>query len=291
MTVLADIPLRHGFADLSGARLHYVEAGEGPLVILLHGWPEFWYAWREQIPALVAAGFRVVAPDLRGYGQSSRPLEVSAYGTDALAQDVHDLILERGAERAFVVGHDWGGFAAWAAAANHPEVVERLAILNAPHPRVMLHGLRRPRQLLRSWYMFVFQIPWLPERMLPAGDWRVLRFALEHDTLAGPLPAEELAQYRESWSMPGAARAMLAYYRAAFRQSPRASEASIRVVTAPTLVIWGDKDPALGRNLAAPSRADVPNLVGVEHLPNASHWVQRDEADRVSALLVEFFSV
>ena len=132
--------LRHGYADLSGSRLHYVEAGEGPLVVLLHGFPEFWFGWRHQIPALAAAGFRVVAPDMRGYNLSSRPHGAAAYSTEQLTGDVRDLIRERGADRAMLAGHDWGAAVAWATAIAHPEVVQRLAILNVPHPRRMFQG-------------------------------------------------------------------------------------------------------------------------------------------------------
>jgi epoxide hydrolase 4 len=139
--------LRHGYTEGGEVRLHYVEAGEGPLVVLLHGFPEFWFGWRFQISALAAAGLRVVAPDMRGYNLSARPAGVAAYHVDRLATDVRELIRDRGADRAFLAGHDWGAAVAWVTAMNHPEVVERLAILNVPHPRRMLHGLRRPRQL------------------------------------------------------------------------------------------------------------------------------------------------
>lgn len=281
--------LRHGFADLPGARLHYVEAGEGPLVVLLHGFPQCWFAWEAQIPALAAAGFHVVAPDLRGYGASSKPYDVRAYDLDLVAGDVRDLIAERGAQRAMVAGHDWGGAVAWTLAMADPEVVERLAILNMPHPRRMMEALRGPRQLLRSWYVFLFQLPRLPERLLEAREHRALVQVLEHGSPAGPLSIRELMAYRLAWSQPGAVRGMLAYYRAAVR-SPRAAEERLRVVRAPTLVIWGDNDPALGRELAEPDVADVPNLVGVEHLPAATHWVMREEPERVSALLAGFFA-
>jgi pimeloyl-ACP methyl ester carboxylesterase len=281
--------VRDGYADLGEARLHYVEAGEGPLVILLHGFPECWLSWSFQIPALAAAGFRVVAPDMRGYNLSSRPREVAAYDLDLLAADVRDLIRERGAERAHVAGHDWGAAVAWATAMNHPEVVERLAILNVPHPRRMLQGLRRPRQLARSWYMFAFQLPWLPERAARARRWWGWRRLFEREAMPGVYTAEDVERYIEAWSQPGAATGMLNYYRAAFRQTPRRAEARIRRVDAPTLVIWGERDRHLGAELAEPDRADVPNLERVVRLPEASHWVHRDEATRVSELLVEFF--
>ncbi|MGI8716109.1 MAG: alpha/beta fold hydrolase [Solirubrobacteraceae bacterium] len=280
---------RHGYAELSEVRLHYVEAGEGPLVVLLHGFPEFWYSWRRQIPALAAAGFRVVAPDMRGYNISSRPGGVAPYAMQRLTGDVRELIRERGAERAMLVGHDWGGAVAWATAFTHPEVVQRLAILNLPHPRRLLRGLRTPRQLRKSWYMILFQLPWLAERLTARDRWEGLRHGFEHDARPGAFTAADIDRYVEAWSQPGAITAMLNYYRAAFRRAPWRSEAEIRPVPAPTLVIWGDRDRHLGSELAEPDHADVPRLERVVHLP-ASHWVQHDEPEEVSRLLAEFFS-
>jgi epoxide hydrolase 4 len=282
--------LREGYADLSETRLHYVEAGEGPLVVLLHGFPEFWYGWRFQIPALAAAGFRVVAPDMRGYNTSSKPPGVAAYDVDRLAVDVRDLIQERGAQAARVAGHDWGAVVAWVTAMNHPEVVERLAILNVPHPRRFLRAVRRPRQLARSWYMLFFQLPWLPERAARADGWRFFRvWSLGTAASPGAFTAQDIDRYVEAWSQPGAATATINYYRALFRQSPRRTEARIRVVQAPTLVIWGERDRYLGTELADPDPADVANLERVVRLPGASHWVQHDEPERVNQLLTEFF--
>jgi pimeloyl-ACP methyl ester carboxylesterase len=291
MATLDDIELRHGYADLPEARLHYVEAGEGPLVVLLHGFPEFWYGWRHQIPALAAAGFRVIAPDMRGYNLSSRPPEVSSYEPRRLAGDINDLIAERGASRAFLAGHDWGAAVAWITAMAHPEVVERLAILNVPHPRRMLEGLRRPgKQIARSWYMFFFQAPWLPEHAVRAGDWWAFRRGFEHDARPGAFTPSDIDRYREAWSQPGAVTAMINYYRASIRRRPpRGGGGEIRPVRAPTMVIWGERDRHLGAELAEPDRADVPNLERVVRLSEASHWVQHDEPERVSGLLIDFF--
>lgn len=288
MTTFEISGLREGYAELGDVRIHYVEAGDGPLVVLLHGFPEFWFGWRFQIPALAAAGFRVVAPDTRGYNLSSRPAGVAAYSTDQLGADVRDLIRERGGDRAFLVGHDWGAGAAWATAVNHPEVVERLAILNAPHPRRMLRGLRRPRQLARSWYVLFFQLPWLPERLLRSADWSALRRAFD-DARPGAFTRQDIARYVEAWSQPGAATGMINYYRAAFRQT-RPFRAWAGPVRAPTRVIWGERDRHLGAELAEPDRADVPNLERVVRLPGASHWVQHDEPERVNEYLIAFFS-
>jgi pimeloyl-ACP methyl ester carboxylesterase len=281
--------LRHGYADLSGARLHYVQAGEGPLVVLLHGFPEFWYGWRHQIPALAAAGFHVVAPDMRGYNLSARPDGAAAYDMSHLTADVRDLIIERGAQRAMLAGHDWGAAVAWATAIGRPEVVQRLAILNVPHPRRMLQGLRTSRQLRRSWYMFFFQLPWLPERLLGYNRWQGFRDSFENDARAGAFSAADIERYVEAWSRPGAITAMINYYRAAFRQTPRQAGGSLQPLAAPTLVIWGTHDRHLGTELAEPERRDVPNLERVEYL-DASHWVQHDKPETVNRLLIEFFS-
>jgi epoxide hydrolase 4 len=278
------IELREGYAEVGDVRLHYVEAGAGPLILLLHGFPEFWYGWRLQIAPLAAAGFRVVAPDLRGYNLSSKPDGIAAYGAGKLAADVRGLIQERGAESALVAGHDWGGTAAWTLAMNHPEVVDRLAILNAAHPRKLGEGLRHPSQLRRSWYFFYFQLPDLPERHARADDWEFFQDFLRD--AQPPYTPEEIKRYIEAWSQPGAATAMINYYRFAVRHK----SGEIRPITAPTLVIWGERDRYLGPTLAEPHHDDVPNLDRVERLPDASHWVHHDEAERVNQLLIDFFA-
>jgi epoxide hydrolase 4 len=285
MATLGALDLREGFADLGEVRLHYVEAGDGPLVVLLHGFPEFWFGWRLQIPALVDAGFRVVAPDLRGYNLSSRPKGIAAYAVDRVAADVCELVRERGAERAFLAGHDWGAFVAWVTAMHHPQVVERLAILNGAHPRRLREGLRTPRQLAKSWYMLALQPPWLPERLVRARRWYLLRNGFEHDARPGAFTPQDIERYVEAWSQPGAATAMINYYRALFRH-----RSHVRRVDAPTLVIWGEHDRYLGAELAAPDQADVPNFEGVVRLPDASHWVQHDEPERVAQSLIGFFT-
>ena len=280
--------LREGYAEIGDQRLHYVEAGEGPLIVLLHGFPEFWYGWRLQIQRLAAAGFRVVAPDTRGYNLSSRPDGVAAYEVGKLADDIRGLILERGAQSALLVGHDWGGSIAWAIAMNHPEVVDRLAILNAAHPRKLSEGLHHPGQLRKSWYFFFFAVSDLPEGVVHANDWHFFRHFL-HDAKP-PYTAEEMDRYIEAWSQPGAATAMINYYRSSVRTSPKTAEAQIRPVAAPTLVIWGEQDRYLGPALAEPGHDDVPNLDRVERLADASHWVHHDEHERVTQLLTEFFA-
>ena len=280
--------LCEGYAEVGDVRLHYVEAGEGPLVILLHGFPEFWYGWRQQIEPLAAAGFRVVAPDMRGYNLSSKPAGVAAYNSDGLVADIRGLIHERGADSALLVGHDWGGSVAWATAMAYPEVVERLAILNAAHPRKLSQGLHHPGQLRKSWYFFFFALPELPESVVHANRWHFFRHFLQ-DAHPAYTP-EEIDRYIEAWSQPDAATGMINYYRSSVRQSPKKAEAALRPVSAPTLVIWGQRDQYLGPELAEPDHDDVPNLDRVEHLPDASHWVHHDEAKQVTQLLTDFFA-
>jgi epoxide hydrolase 4 len=279
---------REGYAEIGDQRLHYIEAGAGPLVVLLHGFPEFWYGWRQQIQPLAAAGFRVVAPDTRGYNLSSKPKGAKAYSGDLLAADIRGLIQERGAESALLVGHDWGGTIAWTMAMNHPEVVDRLAILNAAHPRKLSEGLHHPGQLRKSWYFFFFDLPELPEAVVQADRWHFFRHFLR-DAHPAYTP-EEIDRYVQAWSQPGAATAMINYYRSSVRTSPKRAAAAIRPIKAPTLVIWGQRDHYLGSELAEPDRDDVPNLDRVERLDDASHWVHHDEHERVNQLLIEFFS-
>lgn len=279
--------LREGYAELGDVRLHYVEAGDGPLIVLLHGFPEFWFGWRLQIKPLAAAGFRVVAPDLRGYNLSSKPDGLAPYTADRLADDVRGLIRERGSESALLVGHDWGGTAAWTTAMNHPEVVNRLAILDAAHPRSLQKGLHDPRQLLRSWYFFYLQPPDLPERHVRARNWRFLRNFMRD--ARPPYTPAEIDRYVEAWSQPGAATAMINYYRVAVRP-PRGTKSEVRPISAPTLLIWGERDRYLGPGVREPDRADVPGLDRVEQLPGASHWVHHDAAERVTQMLIDFFA-
>ncbi len=282
------VELAHRYADLGDVRLHYVEAGEGPLVLLLHGFPQFWYEWRYQIPALVEAGFRVIAPDMRGYNLSDKPPGVRAYRVELLADDVERLILACGEQTATVVGHDWGAMVAWIAAMRYPGRVRRLAILNVPHPARFLDALLSPRQLLRSSYIFFFQIPRLPEEVIRARDFTLLRSAFHRDPVRPEaFTAEDIERYVEAMARPGALTATLNYYRALLR-NPRQTQALLERIEAPVLVIWGEKDRFLSRRLAEPPSLWVPNLLGVERLPDASHWVAEDRPREVNTLLLDF---
>ena len=277
--------LREGYAEVGDMRLHYVEAGDGPLVVLLHGFPEFWYGWRRQIAPLAEAGYRVVAPDLRGYNLSSQAGRHRAIRADKLADDVRGLIHELGDESALLVGHDWGGTAAWTLAMNHPEVVDRLAILDAAHPRKLNEGLRHPSQLRRSWYFFFFPLPELPERNVRANDWEFFRHFLR-DAQPPYTRRRWSATSRRGRSRGGNRDDRLLPLRGATTKASR----RIQPISAPTLVIWGERDRYLGPTLAEPHHDDVPNLDRVERLPDASHWVHHDEPERVNQLLVDFFA-
>src|SRR5947209_6217022 len=208
----------HREVVVNGVRLHYVEAGRGPLIVLLHGFPEFWYCWRFQIPALAAAGFRVVVPDLRGYNLSDKPPGVASYRLPLLSQDVAELIRRAGAERAAVAGHDWGGGIAWHLAMTRPDCVGKLIILNAPHPALYEREVRKLPQLLRSWYIFFFQLPWLPELVCRWHDFALLRRAVRE----GPACRDRVTRhdadlYIKALARPGALTAAINYYRAVFR--------------------------------------------------------------------------
>ena len=277
---------------MSRVRLHRVEAGpvDGPPVILLHGFPEFSYAWRHQMPALAAGGFHAIAPDLRGYNLSPKPKCVSDYRVERLVDDVIVLIDELPSRQAILVGHDWGGVLAWYAAMWYPERIVKLAILNAPHPLAYLRELRRGPQLLRSWYAVLFQLPWLPEALLRWGDWALARrFFSQGPARTDECPDAAIEQYLGAIARPGVLTAAINYYRAAGRRGLGSLTRAAGPIRVPTLLIWGDRDVALVRRLADNLEPWVPDL-RVRHLPDATHWVQCDEPDTVSRLLLEFFA-
>ncbi len=291
--------LNEGRIEANGVLFAYLEAGpaDGPLALCLHGFPDTAWTWRHLLPELAEAGYLAVAPFMRGYAPTEVPAD-GRYQSGALVADacaLHEAL--DGDGRAVIVGHDWGAQVAWETAMRHPSRVDRLAILNVPHPVRMLEGLRTLRQLRRSWYMFFFQHPFVPEAALRAGDFAIPRRVLRRDSVSPDAFSEEdIERFVDAWSQPGALTAMLAYYRAAVR-SPAAIRGvlgrgdgapGVRVVEAPTLVIWGERDTALGTELAEPDRRWVPNLIGVERLPDASHWVQNDAPERVNELLINF---
>jgi pimeloyl-ACP methyl ester carboxylesterase len=283
-------PLRHREGNVNGVRLHWVEQGEGPLVVLLHGFPEFWYAWRHQIPALAAAGFRAVAPDLRGYNLSDKPAFVRSYRIEALLGDVAELVAHLGEEKAHVVGHDWGGAFAWYAPLFFPERLLSLTLLNAPHPLAFRRELKtNPAQRKKSSYVFFFQLPWLPERQIRAGNFAAVEKMLRRDPVTpGAFSDEDVRLYKEALAQPGALTAAVNFYRAALRFPPRVAGRKWPDGLK-TLLVWGERDRYLGPGLLEGLDRWVPNLT-IERIPHASHWVQADAPARVNDLLIRFLT-
>jgi pimeloyl-ACP methyl ester carboxylesterase len=291
---------RHHEVRTNGVDLHVVTAGDpdAPPVLLLHGFPEFWYAWRGQIEPLVAAGYRVVAPDLRGYNRSAKPHPVSAYRLPELAADVAGLI-DWATERADgdgdlpVVGHDWGGTVAFATALAHPGRVGRLVVMNTIYP-ARLDRIMPARQVVRSWYAFAFQLPWLPEALFRARDFAVPTRGLRQGAVTpAAFTDADLARYRGAWSRPGVPRATTNYYRAFGRDQLRRllrrqpGPYADRRVAAPTLLLWGERDDALVPELAPRIADRVPDC-RVQRYPDASHWLHHEFPDRVADDITAF---
>lgn len=268
--------------------LHCRDAGAGPLVVLLHGFPEFWYSWRYQIPALVEAEFRVVAPDMRGYNLSDKPKGVLNYRVERLIEDVRGLLDALGVAKAHVVGHDWGAVVAWFFAMHFPERLERLAILNVAHPVRYQQSLRTLRQLRKSWYVFAFQVPGLPEYGFRRRGYRAIREVFRRDPVRkGAFTEEDIDKYVEAMAQPGALTSAIHYYRAAMRDAIRGTQIRVKRIEHPVLVLWGEEDRYIGSELAEPDPKWVP-LARVVRFPDASHWVQVDRPERVNEWLIPF---
>jgi epoxide hydrolase 4 len=268
--------------------LNAVAAGpkNGPVVLLLHGFPEFWYSWHKQIDPLAAAGFRVIVPDQRGYNLSSKPSGVESYALSELASDVIAIANQLGRERIFLAGHDWGAAVAWSVALLHPSRVAKLAILNVPHPSIMRRYLiKNRRQLRKSWYIFFFQLPFLPEAFFSARNFRKGVASLVGSSRPGTFSPDDLAQYRAAWSQPGALTTMINWYRAAFRHRTPFSDRTVRV---PTRILWGARDAFLMVEMAQESLKYCTQAELIT-FPDATHWLQHEEPARVSQLLIDFF--
>lgn len=283
--------LVHGRVAGAGVELHYVEAGHGRTVLLLHGFPDFWFGWRHQIQPLAAAGYRVIVPDLRGYNESDRPRGVMAYRQSLVVADVVSLLQRLAPDGADVVGHDWGGVIAWRVAAEQPPLVRSLAILNAPHPDAYVRTLRRaPRQVLRAWYVAANQLPWLPELALRARHFALLTRVLRTDEAGNRMAAEhELDRYREAFERPGALTAAVNYYRAAARELLMRRGRPTGRVSRPVLVVWGERDPALDRRVLDGLERYAADL-RIERLPHAGHFVHWQDPGTVNALLLAWLA-
>ena len=272
--------MQHDYLEVNGIRLHCVSEGEGPLMLFLHGFPECWYSWRHQLSEF-GKDYRAVAIDLRGYNESDKPKEKSAYALSVLVEDVAGVIRALGYERCVLVGHDWGGAIAWSFAYAHPDMLKRLIVLNLPHPAKFAEGLRTPQQLLRSWYIALFQLPELPEFLLRANNYAAIRTVFQSQAVNSDAFTEaDLDTLVAAAAKPGALTAMLNYYRNIF-QSEGFLNRQWEVLKVPTLLVWGENDKALGKELTYGTDAYVEKFE-LRYIPDCSHWVQQEQPDLVN---------
>ncbi|MCR0984599.1 alpha/beta fold hydrolase [Roseomonas populi] len=280
---------REATRRVNGVDLHIVEAGDPgrPVLILLHGFPEFWWAWRKQITPLTEAGYHVVVPDMRGYNTSGKPEGVSAYHIDTLAADVVALGDAYGAERFDLVGHDWGAVISWWVAAQHPDRLRRVVVMDGPHPDVWARqALKHPTQALRSTYVAFFQLPWVPEATLGGFDFAGLKALMRGSARAETFEPGALERYAETWSRPGALTAMLNYYRALRERRGGGDPAQI---APPVLILWASDDSALERHVAEAGLAlcDDGELTIID---GTSHWLHLEQPDRINAEIIGFLA-
>ncbi len=272
----------------NGLRFAVRTAGEGDkLALCLHGFPEAWFSWRHQMPLLAKMGYRVWAPDLRGYGDTERPTRVADYAIEHLVDDVAGLIDASGSKDVTLITHDWGGVVGWHFAMSRKRPLSRFVAMNIPHPRIFAKALRKPfgPQLRRSWYVFLFQLPRIPEWYLARHDYRAIRGAFSSMAIdKSRFPPELLDLYARTAASPGALSAMLAYYRAALRHPPKLDP---RKIETPSLLVWGEEDTALGKELTYGTNRYVSDLT-TRYVPGCSHWVQQEKPDEVNAILEEW---
>jgi pimeloyl-ACP methyl ester carboxylesterase len=294
-SVLLPGPWTHRDLSANGVRLHVAEAGEGPLVLLLHGFPEFWWAWRSQLPALAAAGFRAVAPDLRGYGGSDKPPR--GYDLPTAAADVAALVRALGEQDAVVVGHDWGGLVAWTMAALHPRSVRRLAVLSMAHPRQLRAALKDGAQRRALRHVLGFQLPRLPERRLTRADddpvAELMRRWAGPGWTATAGFAEAVSRYRSAARIPQAAYGSMEYFRWAGRSQLRPdglryARRMAAPVTAPTLQLHGELDPYILPSTAEGSGRYVAGAYEWRVLPGAGHFLPEEAPDEVSRAIADW---
>ncbi len=279
--------VNHAYVTTNGIRLHCAEQGEGALMLMLHGFPEFWYSWRHQIDEF-STDYKVVAPDLRGYNDSEKPARVSDYQLSALVEDVRGLIEHYQCDRCILVGHDWGGAIAWQTAYAYPDLIDQLIVMNLPHPAKFFEGLQTPQQLLRSWYFFFFQLPTLPEWAIAWNDYELIEQAFK-GMAKNPdaFSAEDINAFKDAAAKRGALTAMVNYYRNIFRTDMMRRDWP--TLSIPTLMIWGEDDTALGVELTHGTERYVEDLT-LQYLPNCSHWVQQDQPERVNEYMRDFLS-
>lgn len=280
--------LLHKYYQVKNVQLHVVEAGnrEGEILLLLHGFPEFWWGWRHQISYFVEKGYRVVMPDQRGYNLSSRPAGKEQYKMEELSSDIALLIPQLNREKVYLAGHDWGGAVAWAIAIRYPQLLHKLIVLNLPHPQVMKHYLRTSlQQILRSSYIGFFQIPFLPEALLSLFDYKLLERSMQTSSAPNTFSQQDMLRYKQAWKKSGALKSMLNWYRAALFGTLELD----KTVTTPTLLVWGKQDQFLSYQMARSSIEMCENgrLIIIE---DATHWLHHEKAEQVNKLLFEFMS-
>jgi epoxide hydrolase 4 len=270
----------------NGIDFNVAVAGAGErLALCLHGFPESSFSWRFQLPLLAQLGYRVWAPDLRGYGGSSRPEGIEAYAMENLEEDVAALIQASGAKEVVLIGHDWGALIAWSYAMFGRVPIARLIIMNVPHPALAQKGLRTLRQLAKSWYIFFFQLPWIPEWQLARNDCAAIAQAFRGMAVDKTrFPREVLRVYQDAAAQPGALTAMVNYYRALVRGLRRNQRRGTPRIEVPTLMIWGEEDAALGKELTYGTDEYVNNLT-LRYLPKVSHWVQQEAPETVNEMM------
>ena len=277
--------------EVRGVRLHAKVAGpkEGPVVLLLHGFPEFWRSWRHQIEPLARAGFRVIVPDQRGYNLSAKSARVADYRLDRLAEDMIGVLDQLGAAQAFVAGHDWGAVVTWWLLTFYPERFKAGAVLNVPHPRIMQRKLLTSwAQLAKSWYIFFFQLPLLPEWLLARKNWSFAVRALLGSSRKGTFRREDIEAYQQAWSQPGAIRGMIHWYRAALRFRAPEREPGSWKISVPTLILWGEEDRFLSKEMAHESLRYCERGRCVT-FPGVSHWIQHEEPEKVTQAVIQHF--
>ncbi|AKD04033.1 alpha/beta hydrolase [Pontibacter korlensis] len=278
--------LEFKFYHLPDVSLHVATAGEaaGETIVMLHGFPEYWYGWHKQLSFFASHGYHVVAPDQRGYNLSSKPQAVEEYTLEKLAGDIIRLISQLGKEKVVLLGHDWGGIVGWVIGMYYPHLLQKLILLNIPHPAVMLNHLKtNPRQMLRSWYAALFQVPAVPEKAARLLDFRPLEKAMTGTAKPGTFSKEDMAAYKEAWQQQGALTSMINWYRA-FKYTELSLNKNVEV---PTLMIWGKKDTAPGAEMAEPSIARCPNGKLI-FLDDATHWLHHEQPDRVNEEILAF---
>jgi pimeloyl-ACP methyl ester carboxylesterase len=289
-----DTTIQQGYADVNGIRLHYAETGAAnkKLVLLLHGFPEFWYSWRNQLSVL-GERFHTIAPDMRGYNLSDKPARVEDYAIDVLVNDAIGLIDHFGADKAAIVGHDWGAGVAWAIAQQRPDRVSELAVMQVPPARAWRANLTM-RQLLRSWYMFFFQLPRIPEWVISRNNFEgIERTFRERVFTPGAFTDEDIELYKEAMRHPGALTAAVNYYRAnvgrlLFRGPGKRENKSIGRVPMPTLFIFGEQDFAIIPDTVRRVENFVSGPYRELRLPQIGHWVQNEAAAEVNKALIDF---